>query len=50
IEKQIDALPVIKDTDKGFEVIGRVTQTNMTKILVSLSENEILYDCKLTGG
>lgn len=42
IEKQIDALPVIKDTDKGFEVIGRVTKTNMTKILVSLSENEIL--------
>lgn len=42
IEKQIDAVPVIKDTDKGFEVIGRVTKTNMTKILVSLSENEIL--------
>ncbi|MHA6485897.1 transcriptional regulator CcpN [Bacillus cabrialesii] len=42
IEKQIDALPVIKDTDKGSEVIGRVTKTNMTKILVSLSENEIL--------
>lgn len=42
IEKQIDALPVIKDTDRGFEVIGRVTKTNMTKILVSLSENEIL--------
>lgn len=42
IEKQIDALPVIKDTDKGFEVIGRLTKTNMTKILVSLSENEIL--------
>ncbi|KFI03518.1 transcriptional regulator CcpN [Bacillus spizizenii] len=42
IEKQIDALPVIKDTGKGFEVIGRVTKTNMTKILVSLSENEIL--------
>ncbi len=42
IEKQIDALPVIKDTDKGFEVIGRFTKTNMTKILVSLSENEII--------
>ena len=23
IEKQIDALPVVKDTEKGFEVIGR---------------------------
>ncbi|MFS0655274.1 helix-turn-helix transcriptional regulator [Bacillus sp. 179-C3.3 HS] len=42
IEKQIDALPVIKDTDKGFEVVGRITKTNMTKLLVSLSENEIL--------
>ncbi len=42
IEKQIDALPVIKDSDKGFEVIGRITKTNMTKILVSLSENEII--------
>ena len=42
IEKQIDALPVIKDMDKGFEVVGRITKTNMTKILVSLSENEII--------
>ena len=42
IEKQIDALPVIKDTDKGFEVVGRITKTNMTKILVSLSENEMI--------
>lgn len=50
IEKQIDALPVIKDTDKGFEVIGRVTKTNMTKILVSLSENEILIRLQTNGG
>ncbi len=35
IEKQIDALPVVKDTEKGLEVIGRITKTNMTKILVS---------------
>lgn len=42
IEKQIDALPVVKDTEKGFEVIGRITKTNMTSILVSLAENEIL--------
>lgn len=35
IEKQIDALPVVKDSEKGFEVIGRITKTNMTKILVS---------------
>ncbi|KKB74614.1 MULTISPECIES: helix-turn-helix transcriptional regulator [Bacillus] len=42
IEKQIDALPVVKDTEKGFEVVGRITKTNMTKILVGLSENEIM--------
>lgn len=42
IEKQIDALPVVKDTEKGYEVVGRITKTNMTKILVDLSENEIM--------
>ncbi|MBD1382115.1 helix-turn-helix transcriptional regulator [Metabacillus arenae] len=42
IEKQIDALPIIKDTEKGYEVIGRITKTNITKILVQLAENEIL--------
>ncbi|PGT82888.1 MULTISPECIES: helix-turn-helix transcriptional regulator [Bacillaceae] len=35
IEKQIDGLPVVKDTEQGLEVIGRITKTNMTKILVS---------------
>ncbi|MGG0716456.1 helix-turn-helix transcriptional regulator [Robertmurraya massiliosenegalensis] len=40
IDKQIDALPVVKETDKGFEVIGRVTKTNLTKALVALSKNE----------
>ncbi|MGX1192856.1 CBS domain-containing protein/biotin operon repressor [Metabacillus sp. SLBN-84] len=42
IHKQIDAIPVIKETDKGFEVTGRITKTNMTKILVGLAENEII--------
>nr|WP_269448517.1 helix-turn-helix transcriptional regulator [Metabacillus kandeliae] len=42
IEKQIDALPVIKDTEKGFEVTGRITKTNITRILVQLAENEIM--------
>ena len=36
IEKQIDALPVVRKTDMGYEVIGRVTKTNITKALVSL--------------
>lgn len=36
IEKQIDALPVVKKTEKGFEVIGRVTKTNITRAFVAL--------------
>lgn len=36
IERQIDALPVVRKTDKGFEVIGRVTKTSITKAFVAL--------------
>jgi CBS domain-containing protein len=39
IDKEIDGLPVVKETEKGFEVIGRVTKTNITKALVSLAED-----------
>ena len=39
IDKQIDGLPVVKETEKGFEVIGRVTKTNITKALVALAED-----------
>jgi DeoR family transcriptional regulator, catabolite repression regulator len=42
IEKQIDALPVIKETEKGYEVIGRITKTNMTKALVALADDIIV--------
>lgn len=42
IEKQIDALPVIKETEIGFEVVGRISKTNITKILVGLVDNEII--------
>lgn len=38
IEKQIDALPVVKETEKGFEVTGRVTKTNITKAFLGLAE------------
>ncbi|WP_394579979.1 helix-turn-helix transcriptional regulator [Cytobacillus firmus] len=37
IEKQIDALPVVKKTEKGFEVIGRITKTNLTKAFLALA-------------
>lgn len=39
IEKQIDALPVVKETEKGFEVIGRITKTNLTKAFLALAED-----------
>ena len=37
IAKQIDALPVVKETKNGVEVVGRITKTNITKALVSLA-------------
>ena len=42
IDRQIDALPVVKEAEKGLEVIGRITKTNMTKILVSFADDEII--------
>lgn len=36
IDKQIDGLPVVKDTDIGLEVIGRITKTTITKAFVEL--------------
>lgn len=36
INKQIDGLPVIKDTESGPEVIGRITKTTITKVFVEL--------------
>lgn len=40
IERQIDAMPVVKESEKGFEVVGRITKTNLTKALVALANNE----------
>lgn len=36
IEKQIDSLPIVRKSEKGFEVIGRITKTNITKAFVAL--------------
>ncbi|MDQ0299740.1 CBS domain-containing protein [Salibacterium salarium] len=42
IEKQIDALPVVKSVqDNQLEVTGRVTKTNITQVLVDLSHDQI---------
>ncbi|WP_157081394.1 helix-turn-helix transcriptional regulator [Neobacillus soli] len=38
IEKQIDALPVVRKSEKGYEVIGRITKTNITKAFVALGD------------
>ena len=40
IDKQIDAIPVVKDVDNGYEVIGRITKTNITRALVTLTEDQ----------
>ncbi|MFB6465777.1 helix-turn-helix transcriptional regulator [Cytobacillus sp. Hz8] len=40
IEKQIDALPVVKETNNGFEVVGRITKTNLTKAFLELGSNQ----------
>ncbi|WP_349775445.1 helix-turn-helix transcriptional regulator [Mesobacillus maritimus] len=40
IEKQIDALPIVKETDLGFEIVGRLTKTNITKAFVALVDED----------
>jgi DeoR family transcriptional regulator, catabolite repression regulator len=40
IEKQIDALPIVRETEKGYEVIGRITKTNITKAFLSLANDQ----------
>ncbi|WP_290369523.1 helix-turn-helix transcriptional regulator [Pseudoneobacillus rhizosphaerae] len=40
IEKQIDALPIVKETENGFEVVGRITKTNITKAFLSLAKDQ----------
>jgi CBS domain-containing protein len=40
IDKQIDSIPIVKKTDKGLEVTGRITKTNITKAFVALGMNE----------
>ncbi|KQL57999.1 transcriptional repressor CcpN [Alkalicoccobacillus plakortidis] len=42
ISRQIDGLPIVKKVDvgSGYEVVGRITKTNMTSLLVDLAKNE----------
>jgi CBS domain-containing protein len=39
IDKQIDALPVVQEHSDGYEVIGRITKTNISVAFLSLAEN-----------
>lgn len=42
IEKQIDSVPVVKEVENnGFEVIGRITKTNITKAFVALADEDL---------
>ncbi|MFT8362102.1 MAG: helix-turn-helix transcriptional regulator [Sporolactobacillus sp.] len=38
IAREIDSMPVVRDSGKGLEVIGRMTKTNITKAFVELVE------------
>ncbi|HLR64907.1 MAG TPA: helix-turn-helix transcriptional regulator [Pseudogracilibacillus sp.] len=40
IDKQIDGLPVVKETEQGLQVIGRITKTTITRAFVELLLNE----------
>ncbi|WP_088103387.1 helix-turn-helix transcriptional regulator [Halalkalibacter urbisdiaboli] len=44
INKQIDGLPIVRKVDfgSGYEVIGRITKTNITSLLVDLAKEEII--------
>ncbi|HDX9590201.1 TPA: helix-turn-helix transcriptional regulator [Bacillus pseudomycoides] len=40
IEKQIDSVPVVKETKQGLEVVGRITKTNITRAFVDFVNHE----------
>lgn len=42
IDKQIDSLPVVEEKGDGFEVIGRITKTNITAAFLSLADDHEL--------
>ncbi|WP_376845032.1 helix-turn-helix transcriptional regulator [Camelliibacillus cellulosilyticus] len=41
INRQIDGLPVVKETETGLEVIGRITKTNVTRAFLELAQGQI---------
>ena len=42
IEREIDSMPVVNETENGLEIIGRLTKTNITRAFISLAETHDL--------
>lgn len=42
MDKQIDSLPVVVESEKGLEVTGRITKTNITAAFLSLADDHEL--------
>ena len=42
IDREIDSMPVVNETENGFEIIGRLTKTNITRAFISLAETHDL--------
>src|SRR5690606_27556138 len=41
-EKQINGITVVKDTEDGLHVVGRITMTTITKVFVELATDSAL--------
>lgn len=42
IDRQIDGIPVVKETETGLEVVGRITKTTITKVFVELITDNLV--------
>lgn len=42
IDREIDSMPVIKETEFGLEITGRLTKTSITRAFISLAETHDL--------
>lgn len=42
MSRQIDSLPVVKESEDGLEVVGRITKTNITRAFLSLADDHDL--------
>ena len=42
MSRQIDSLPVVRESKDGLEVVGRITKTNITRAFLSLADDHDL--------